>query len=90
MPSRKISAAERLTGHSFISFTQDILKADSCMVKLSDDEIELKTWIPDTLRGRGKIKKPIWTNMPLTSTCGLDLLKQFNETSSTYVVYRKV
>ena len=59
MPSRKISAAERLTGHSFISFTQDILKADSCMVKLSDDEIELKTWIPDTLRGRGKIKKPI-------------------------------
>ena len=57
MPSRKISAAERLTGYSFISFTQDIFKTESCMVTtMSDDEIELKTWIPETLRGRGKIK----------------------------------
>ena len=52
VPSRKINAAERLTGYSFVSFTQDIFVER----ELSDDEIELKTWIPNTLRARAKIK----------------------------------
>ena len=47
-PSRKISAAERLTVESFINYHQEVFWPEV----YSDDEVELKTWIPSTLRLR--------------------------------------
>ena len=52
-PSRKISAAERLTVESFINYHQEVFWPEV----YSDDEVELKTWIPSTLRLRANKTK---------------------------------